>query len=297
MSGVTGGATGRRDERVPPEIVAVQDESGDYGHGEWVFIGILWVRGEDVTALADDLRARRDGYTGEIHFYRFPRNFGGTYGAAARVAREWLDLWRDTWAARTWFNVLAVNRRHIRYDHERFARPEVAYPHFTALTLTVGLATFFKHLPAIGLSICSDERSGRTEHVAGTSRGASEFQQELRRALADTLANGYAGPRIAPDEVPVMSLSCEATGDPFTAHQELLQLTDLLLGAASTAILPRSVAATKLWFARELAPILEGTLGTSRARPPDWWRRVRVSYFPDPRGRVYHDRPLGIREQ
>lgn len=275
----------------PAEIAVFHDESGDFGHDDWVFLGLLWVRREDIAALASELRALRDGFGGEIHFYRFPRNFGGEYGAAACTARMWFERWRDDWGLRTWCNVLAVNRRHALYDGVRFGRPERAYLHFTALALRAGLAAFLRDQPAAPLTIWSDERSGRASGV-DASPGADAFAAALRQALA---ADAATGPAIDLDDSRVHTLSGERAGPAFTPEQELLQLTDLLLGAVGTAIEPRATAATKRHFARELAPIMEDVRVAPRPRSFGLHGRFLVSYFPGSDGQLTSDGPIGVR--
>jgi hypothetical protein len=277
----------------PPDIAVFHDESGDFGHGEWVYTGLLWVRREDVRALVGDLQTRRGGHAGEIHFYRFPRNFGGSYGAAARTARAWFELWLADWAHRTWFTALAVNRRHLLYDHTRFGRPERAYNHFTALAVTTGLAAHFKGRESVRLAVYSDERTGRGDDAPADATRRDAFAGALRGALADTAAEGHAGPRVAPLEVPIHYLSGRS-GGPFAAEQELLQLTDLLLGAVSTAIAPQSRAATKLWFAREIARVMEDVRQPPHARSFGLRGRFVVSYFPDYAGHLYDDGPIHL---
>jgi hypothetical protein len=99
---------------------------------------------------------------------------------------------------------------------------------------------------------------------------------------------------VDPPDIPVRCLSCAAIGEAYTPEQELLQLTDLLLGATSTAILPRGVAATKLWFAREMARLMEQVRRPADERAPGPHGHLMVSYFPDPVGRVYQDGQIGL---
>lgn len=276
---------------LPSEIAVFHDESGDFGHDDWVFLGLLWVRRADVAELAAELGTLRDGFVGEIHFYRFPRNFGGEFGAAARTARAWFERWRVGWGQRTWFNVLAVNRRHTLYDGVRFGRPERAYLHFTTLALRTGLAAFFRDLPAVSLAIWSDERSGRASGVE-TQAGAGAFAAALGHALA---ADGAGGSAIELEESHVRTLSGERSGPAFMPEQELLQLNDLLLGATGTAVAPRATSATKRHFARELAPIMEDVRMAPRPRSFGLHGRFLVSYFPGPDGRLTSDGPIGVR--
>ena len=276
-----------------PDILAFQDESGDFGHGEWVSLGVLWVQREDVESLGAALRALRADRAGEVHFYRFPRNFGGDYGAAARTAQAWFERWRDTWARRTWFSVLAINRRHLRYDRARYARPADAYPHFAAWAVRRGLAAFFGEHEAIRFEMVCDARSGDGGDGAEASV-LSRLAAAIDNAISDAASHGDAAPRLAPTDVAVRSSGAHAAGGLFSAEQELLQLTDLLLGAVSTAIFPRTVAATKLWFAREMARVIQSARQSARPDAPDVRGRVLVDYYPDPRGRLYRDGPLGI---
>lgn len=288
------------EQDTPTAAIAVfHDESGDFGHDDWVFLGLLWVPRADVAALAADLRALREGFGGEIHFYRFPRNFGGEYGAAARTARAWFERWRDDWGRRMWFNVLAVNRRHTLYDGVRFGRPDRAYLHFTALALRTGLAAFFRDTPAASLAIWSDERSGRSSGVEaspGADAFANALVQELVQSLAEDGATSNAtGAAMCLDGGSVRTLSGERAGAAFTPEQELLQLTDLLLGAAGTAIDPRATAATKRHFARELALVMEDVRVAPRPSSFGLHGHFLVSYFPGPDGRLTGDGPIGVR--
>jgi hypothetical protein len=121
------------------------------------------------------------------------------------------------------------------------------------------------------------------------------------RALAAALSAAAVGiergqPRVAPLPIPVRGMSSTLVCAEFSQEQELLQLTDLLLGAVSTAILPRGVAATKLWFAREMARMMEQLRQPADERTPGAQGHLLVSYFPDPLGRVYRDGQLGIWE-
>jgi hypothetical protein len=280
----------------PLDVVVFHDESGDFGHGEWAFIGLLWVPHAELGALAAEMAALRGGHGGEIHFYRFPRNFGGAYGVTARIAQAWFERWLADWSRRTWFSALAVNRRHLKYDHARFGRPEQAYNHFSALALTSGLKALFKAHDAVTLTVYSDERWGRVHTLAEGVAGRAAFVAALRDALAGagTADEERAGPRITPPDVPVHCLSSHADEGPFSAEQELLQLTDLLLGAVSTAIAPQSRAATKLWFAREIARVMADVRLAPGPKSFGLHGRFLVSYFPNYAGRLYNDGPIQV---
>lgn len=278
----------------PASVAVFHDESGDFGHGEWVFIGLLWVRREDIGDLATELQSLRGSYAGEVHFYRFPRNFGGSYGGAARTAQVWFERWRADWARRTWFNALAINRRHLKYDHAWFGRPQQAYDHFTAVALQVGLGAFFQECDTVALAVYSDERSGRANNAPDAASGSDTLSAALQRALLDAATPESSTPPLAPPEVPVAYLSCQSRDGLFSPEQELLQLTDLLVGAVSTAVAPRSRAPTKLWFAREMAKVMEDVRQPPRPQSFGLHSRFLVSYFPDYAGRLYNDGPIHL---
>lgn len=302
------GATGSAPDATPvgPALRVFHDESGDFGHGEWAFVGMLWVRRAEVAALGRELAALREPGAGEVHFYRFPRGFGGSFGATARTAQAWFEHWRGPWLRRVWFNALAVNRHHPRYDAQALSRPEVAYQHVSGLCLRTGLRAFFAREAGVSLEVCSDERAGMGEgHGAAPGTAAGPRTQTLSDALSAavtvTVTPGASeagasggGPLVAPLPIPTRSMSSALAGAGYDDEQELLQLTDLLLGAVSTAILPRGVAATKLWFAREMARLMEQIRRPAGEGAPGAHGHLLVSYFPDPVGRIYHDGQIGL---
>lgn len=146
-----------RDKRV----LVFHDESGDYGHSEWVFTGLFWICEEQIQEIDEALKAERDkeNYSGEIHFSKFPASFDGDYGAKARVARGWLTIYKNAWAYKTWFNVLAVNTKHRFYDHCYFTQSFHAYNRFTAIAIKGGLAWHFGNTDSLQLQVYSDEKS------------------------------------------------------------------------------------------------------------------------------------------
>ena len=97
------------------------------------------------------------------------------------------------------------------------------------------------------------------------------------------------------NDADVHTLSGVRVDPDFAPEQELLQLTDLLLGAAGTAIDPRATAATKRHFAREMALVMEDVRVAARPRSFGLHGRFLTTYFPGFDGRLSGDGPIGVR--
>lgn len=274
-------------------ISVFHDESGDYGNSEWILTGLLWIDEKLLPQIDKELKYKREeeDYLGEIHFNKFPRSFKGDFGPKARVAQKWFELWWGKWADSTWFNVLAVNTRHTKYEHRRFTRGFHAYNRFTAITLKSGLAWHFNEVDSLVLQIYSDEKSRRPKGLLGDGIDKDNFEQYLTWRLGkDT--KSYKGPKVY-FKGSVRCISCPKKG-PFTQEEELLQLTDLLLGAVSTAVKPKSNRETKLWFGKEIAKLIQDVRRKPWEQQFGLHRRFSVSYFPDNKVEIYTNGPIEI---
>lgn len=272
-------------------ILVFHDESGDYGRDNWVFSGLLWLHEKQVKELDKALKLARGDYLGEIHFADLPASFDGDFAADARVAREWMTIFKRQWAYQTWFNVLAVNRKHRGYQHYRFTRHFHAYNRFTAMAFKAGLAWHFGDVASLRLRVYSDEKSRRPQGLLGDGVTTDNFEQYLENQLLEDTQR-YKGPKVKLVE-PVDCLSCPETG-PFGAEQEALQLADLLLGSVATAVEPKSDRLTKLWFGREISGLIRDTRLEPWKQRYGLHRRFSVSYFPDDHGRVHTEGQLKI---
>lgn len=275
-------------------ITVYQDESGDFGHGAWVFVGLLWVPRDRIATLTEALREARNGFAGEVHFYRFARNFQGEYGAGARTGRAWLERWLSDWRHETWLTALAVNRRHPLYPAARFHSSEDAYNHFAAEALARGLTWHFAGAQGVTLDVCSDARSLPTSDRGGSPGVPSRFAEALRARLANREMETPTLPAALWDNPPVRFAGERVADRPFSADEEVLQLTDVLLGAVATAISPLSRAATKLHLAREMARLMDDLRRPPREGPAASRRRVRILYYPDADGRYTTSGPVGL---
>jgi len=280
---------------MPPELFVFHDESGSYNSGDWVFIGLLWVNKDWVAKICECLRKVREefNYYREIHFNKFPKSFNGEFGIKAQVAKEWFNLWRGKISDMSYFNVLAVNRTHKKYDHKRFTKDFHAYNRFTAIALKSGLSWFFKDENAIRLKIFSDEKVRRPEGILSDGINIDNFEEYLMQRLKEDTKN-YKGPKVKLSNS-VKCISCSKKG-PYSQEEELLQLLDLLLGSVATAIAPKSKRETKIWFAMQILPLIEDIRKEPWKQTYNLYRKFSISYFPDNSGLIYNDGPLGINE-
>lgn len=274
-------------------ILVFHDESGDYGHNEWVFTGLLWLCEDQMKEIDAALKLARGDYLGEIHFSDLPSSFNGDFGADAKVARRWMTIFKGQWVYQTWFNVLAINRRHPKYQRHRFTRRFHAYNRFTAVALKAGLAWHFSDVTSLQLKIYSDEKSRRPQGLLGDGIDTDNFEQYLASRLLEDVQK-YKGPKAKLVE-PLHCLNCPKMG-PFGAEQEALQLADLLLGSVATAVDPKSDRPTKLWFGNEVSTLMEDSRLEPWKQRRGLHRRFSVSYFPDNNGSIYTDGQLKIRD-
>ncbi len=272
-------------------VLVFHDESGDYGRDDWVFTGLLWLNEERLRELDQTLKLARGDYQGEIHFADLPASFYGDFAADARVARTWMTAFKAEWAYQSWFNVLAVNRRHPGYEHRRFTRDFHAYNRFTAMAIKAGLAWHFRDVPSMQLKVFSDEKSRRPQGLLGDGFTTDNFEQYLETRILDA-THSYRGPSVKLAE-PINCLGCPRTG-PFGAEHEVLQLVDLLLGSVAAAVEPKSNRPTKLWLGREISGLIRDTRLLPWRQRYCLHRRFSVSYFPDSHGRVHGEGQLRV---
>lgn len=273
-----------------PEIAVFHDESGTYKTDEWVLTGLLWIRRRHISDLVEQLRKARGNYGGELHFHKFPKSFEGIYGSAPRAARLWFELWRDEWLYRTWLHVLAIRRKRLRptsfpYDFHKYNR-------FTAMAIKAALSWHFNTCESLQLYFYSDQKIRRPEGTVGDGVKTDNFESYVRKILRDYSFDRqkvFKGPNVELREL--RCLDSKSNNGTFLPEEELLQLTDILLGSVSTAISAKSQRETKLWFGCEMAKLMED------ARQPQGGELLgaehfSVTYFPDENGKIYNDEPI-----
>lgn len=280
------------DER-PIKVNVYHDESGNYHCDQWVCTGLLWVKEAYRHELHEVLRQarKRHNYWGEIHYCDLARSFNGEFGSKARVARDWLNLYINGFCDKVWFNVLAVNTRHKLYERNRFTKDFHAYNRFTAMTLYSGLIWHFKNCSKLQLQIFSDEKSRRPQGFVADGIDYDNFEQYIVRRLEYDLKRDDRLLELVFSVPPLITLSHTNAGS-HPKDWELLQLSDLILGAVSGAIEKRSSRQTKRWLSDQISELILDTRRKPWEQAKGLHRRFSVSYFPNNREGVYCEGPV-----
>jgi hypothetical protein len=262
------------------EYFVFHDES--VPNKRWLLIGLLFVQSvhlDNVRAVLREVRAR-EGYDGEIHFAALPRSFGGSWGAKARVAREWLRCFQNALHDRVFFSALAVDRQSPRYERKRFTKDFHAYNRFTAMALKAGVAWHLgpSNLDKLTIHFVSDakDRASRPD-----GEWTDNFEAYLPyRAELDAFLSQFGGR-------PYPSVSLDLTLRD-SGSDDVLQLCDLMLGATQMALVAGSSRPTK----RELGEMV--VRWCRDLQQPPWkqqfqlHRKFNLWAFPDQDGRPYN---------
>ncbi|GIW52371.1 MAG: hypothetical protein KatS3mg081_1726 [Gemmatimonadales bacterium] len=273
--------------------------SGDYlvFHDEsipnkrWLLIGLSFCRKDDIGGVRDLLRVARrtESYFGEIHFSGLPKSFDGSYGAKARVARAWMQAFEGGLAGILNFSVLAVDRHSPAYEHRRFTEDFHAYNRFTAMALKAGIAWHIgpKNLDRVNIEFISDAKDRATRPDQGM---VDNFEDYLPyRAELDSFLSESSG-----RSFPAVKLTVQLQD---SAQDDLLQFTDLLLGASQMALVGASSRPVK----RKLGEFVVRWF--QDVQQPPWrqqyglHRRFSLWAFPDEEGRPYSNMHLNLEIQ
>jgi hypothetical protein len=218
------------------------DESEPKVNTGWLLIGLLFVKETDLSTVRDELRYHRqqEKYCGEVHFSDLPKNFGGAFGAKARVAERWLQAYQHGLCKYALFTCLAVNRASPKFEHKRFSQDYHAYNRFTAMAIKAGVSYMLAPmgLDEIQLTVKSDAKDRKSRPDRGLVDNFEDYipyRVELDNFHARESRYG-AYPKVFVTDV------CPAD----SKKSDLLQLTDLLLGATQAALTGGAHRPTKL---------------------------------------------------
>jgi hypothetical protein len=273
------------------DFTVYHDESGGYGTTKWVYTGLFWINEGNIAEICKDLEEIRsnENYYGEIHFKEFQKSFSGEFSDKTRVAKGWFNLWKNKWSKKSFFNVLAVDTQHPMYQNSRFPKEFHAYNRFTLMAMKGGISWFFKNCSEINLDIYSDEKTRRAEGVIPDGIENDNFENYLKWQIEIQKENG----QIVHIPENVKCMKCPKKG-PYAPENELLQLTDLLLGSVSTAVEARANRETKIWFGKEAARVMEDIRLKPWEQKFKLHRKFSLSYFPDEFGCIYENGPINI---
>lgn len=269
------------------EYCVFHDESESKPDKRWLLIGLLFVHARKVEEVRQVLARHRENYDGEIHFSELPRSFRGEYGAKARVARRWMMAYQDCLCEEAYFSCLAVDRRSPAYEHKRFTRDFHAYNRFTAMALKAGITWNLGRydLDKLHIRFVSDAKDRATRPDKGMIDNFDAYLP-YRAALDSFLAQrkGKRYPYVN------MELILEDS-----AREDLLQLTDLLLGATQMALAAGSSRETKRELGARVVRWCQDLRKQPRKQEFQMYRRYNLWAFPNHEGCPYNHVPLSLK--
>lgn len=250
---------------------------------QWLLIGLVLVREQDLDTAREELtRCRQvEEYYGEIHFSQLPARFDGKWGARARVARAWMQLYERTLCDKVFCSILCVDRASPRFEHQRFTREFHAYNRFTAMAVKAAVSWHLRpqQFDDLNIHFVSDAKDRATrlaEQEMDNFETYIPYRAELDAYLAQAEGRSYTSIKMALEQR-------------NSADDDLLQLCDLLLGATQMALVAGSRRATK----RELGSYI--VRWCEDLRKPPWQqslglhRKLNIWAFPDTDGKPYNN--------
>ena len=250
---------------------------------QWLLIGLLFVRQDNVEEVKKMLNVARqeEGYKGEIHFSKLPKSFNGCYASDARVALEWIKLYETNFCELAFFTCLAVDRKSPKYESRRFARNFHEYNRFTAMALKSGISWHLgkRNLNHLFIQFISDKKGRLSQPDKGWEDNFEDYIPY--RAELDAYISHIAG-----KNYPKVTLNLEISD---SASDELLQLTDLLLGATQEAIVAGSSRPVKQELGRYALSWCQDLKKKPWQQQYRLHRKFNVWGFPDKEGKPYND--------
>ena len=281
------------------------DESGTYKKDRWFIVGLLLVPLKEELNVVKALNEVREkfGYSGEIHFSALPKSWQGEFSAKALIAHRWLKLFQECISQSCYFYALAVDTHSRSFDTRLFPRRHFAYNRFTRMALVSAISWQLRNVHKLAFQIYSDEkcrgiRCSEMSQLVSTSW--DNFEQYLPKAVVEDIKSREALSNRSYPSIRTLGnvLTIDSSGSISTldnvAKTELIQFTDLLLGATAQAIVAGSSCSTK----RDLGMMVSSWIEDTRKEP---WkqqfnlhRRFSVTYFPDNNGNAYSNGELAI---
>jgi len=255
----------------------------------WLLIGLLFVpkhRKDNVLKTLEYYR-QQENYWGEIHFSALPGSFGGQYGAKARVARHWMRSYQNGLCQDAFFSVLAVDRYSPAFDHHRFSKDFHAYNRFTAMALKAGIVWHlgpyaYEEVELFFVSDAKDRASRPDQDIVDNFEEYIPYRADLDSFLAKLKGKRY--PKLEMGPVQLRD----------SAKDELLQLTDLLLGATQEALVARSTKPTKLELGHMVCAWCRDLQNKPWEQNYKMHRKFSLWAFPDADGRPYNNPSLAL---
>ncbi|MEM2002893.1 MAG: hypothetical protein QXT77_09635 [Candidatus Methanomethylicaceae archaeon] len=264
-------------------FLVFHDESEPVANKGWLLIGLLFVNQDVQARIEKALRCHREqeNYFGEIHFCELPKTFGGEFGAKARVARHWMKAYQDDLCQEALFTCLAVNRSSPKFEHKRFTQDYHAYNRFTAMAIKAGISYLLVPLgyDEITLTLISDGKDRKSRPEQGV---VDNFEKYIpyRVALDNWLAQQDSPRYPTVSMKPIQILSSQ--------QSDLLQLTDLLLGATQAALVGLSNRPVKQELGRMVVSWYRDLQKPPWQQQYGMHRKFNLWGFPDEQGRPFN---------
>jgi hypothetical protein len=266
------------------------DESEPIPNKGWLLIGLLFVKEEHLCNIEGMLNyhRRQENYDGEIHFCKLPKSFDGEFGAKARVARRWMRDYQDGMCQDALFTCLAVNRASPKFERERFKEDFHAYNRFTAMAIKAGVSYLLQPLgyDVIELTVVSDGKDRKSRPMQGIVDNFEDYlhyRVELDNMMAQLTTERHY-PTVKMQQIRVIS----------SEQNNLLQLTDLLLGSLQVAMFGISNRPVKRELARMVSSWYQDLQRPPTKQQYKMHRKFNVWGFPDDQGKPFHHFSMAV---
>lgn len=265
------------------KFLVFHDESEPKANKGWLLIGLLFVNSQILSSVTERLRYHRikENYWNEIHFCELPKSFEGEFSAKARVAKQWLHAYQDGLFNDALFSCLAVNRASPKFDHGRFREHYHAYNRFTAMAIKAGISFLLAPLnyDEIEITIISDGKNRKTkpeQNVVDNFEDYIPYRVELDNELSRWNVRSLPKVRVKPILV-ANSNQCD-----------LLQLTDLLLGATQAALTGIAQRPTKRKLGQMVSQWYQDLQKPPWEQTYKMYRKLNLWGFPDNKGAPFN---------
>ena len=272
------------------KYIIFHDESEPKPNRGWLLIGLTFIRERDLSFVKSVLQKAREkeSYWGEVHFCKLPKSFSGEFGAKARVARQWLVDYQKSLFQYAHITILAVNRTSPKFDYQRFRENFHAYNRFTAMAIKAGISWLLMPYgyDMIKLTLISD---GKNRKSRPDQKLVDNFEEYIPyRVELDSMLNQFTAQRKYPN------VTKDTVQTPASHTEDLLQLTDLILGAFQSGLVGSSNRPTKSHLALSVAYWFKDVQKPPWEQSLEMHRKFNVWGFPDENGKAFKNFEMKI---
>src|SRR4030042_4539332 len=288
------------------QVNLYQDRAGVYGKDRWLIFGLLFIPADLELVILKSLRKAREDEEcwSPLHFSELPGSWGGAGKHKPRTVYKWLTLSRTLLQGVMWFHALAIDTHLPFFERDAFSKEFHVYNRFLRMALTSAIPWFFKGKNNLTISMCFHNQTFEGYALLEFGRAGQDFDNLSDYIIGESEKDMEVRHLNQPSIWPKVQISKSIQYLPIDPNNvedeslhskcELLQLTDILIGAVPHAIDSISKSKTKL----ELASIVGEWMADIRLSPWEQTlglhRRFGVSYYPNASGNTYSDGPLRL---